>query len=62
MSSDRTIIGVTIAVVLLACANFFIADWIRQIGLLSMAIGSVALGLLVLWRTGLISFGHALFS
>ena len=61
MFSDRTVLGVTIAVVLIACATFFIPDWVRQIGLLSMAIGSVALGLLVLWRTGLISFGHALF-
>ena len=47
MFSDRTVLGVTIAVVLIACATFFIPDWVRQIGLLSMAIGSVALGLLV---------------
>ncbi|GIT25406.1 MAG: hypothetical protein CM1200mP41_14500 [Gammaproteobacteria bacterium] len=61
MWADRTIVGVTIGVVLIAVANFLVPDWIRQIGLLSMAIGSVALGLLVLWRSGLISFGHALF-
>ena len=61
MWADRTIVGVTIGVVLIAVANFLVPDWIRQIGLLSMAIGAVALGLLVLWRSGLISFGHALF-
>ena len=61
MWADRTIVGVTIGVVLIAVANFLVPDWIRQIGLLSMAIGSGALGLLVLWRSGLISFGHALF-
>ena len=61
MWAARTIVGVTIGVGLIAVANFLVPDWIRQIGLLSMAIGSVALGLLVLWRSGLISFGHALF-
>nr|HIA88561.1 branched-chain amino acid ABC transporter permease [Gammaproteobacteria bacterium] len=55
--SDRTVVGVTVGFILIAIINFFVPDWIRQIGLLSMAIGSVALGLLVLWRSGLISFG-----
>ncbi|HIN59947.1 MAG TPA: branched-chain amino acid ABC transporter permease [Gammaproteobacteria bacterium] len=59
--SDRTVVGVTVGFILIAIINFFVPDWIRQIGLLSMAIGSVALGLLVLWRSGLISFGHALY-
>jgi len=59
--SDRTVVGVTVGVILVAIINFFVPEWIRQIGLLSMAMGTVALGLLVLWRTGLISFGHALY-
>ena len=59
--TDRTMVGVTVGVILVAIINFFVPEWIRQIGLLSMAMGSVALGLLVLWRTGLISFGHALY-
>ena len=59
--SDRTMVGVTVGVILVAIINFFVPEWIRQIGLLSMAMGTVALGLLVLWRTGLISFGHALY-
>lgn len=59
--SDRTVVGVTVGVILVAIVNFFVPEWIRQIGLLSMAMGAAALGLLVLWRTGLISFGHALY-
>ena len=33
----------------------------HSIGLQSLSRGCVAIGLLVLWRTGLVSFGHALF-
>ena len=58
---DRTVIGLTIAVCVLLVADFLLADWVRFIGLQSLSRGIVALGLLVLWRTGLISFGHALY-
>jgi len=58
---DKTFWGLTIGLIALLILNFFLADWLRGIGLQSMARGMVALGLLVLWRTGLISFGHALF-
>ncbi|MEE2969659.1 MAG: branched-chain amino acid ABC transporter permease [Pseudomonadota bacterium] len=58
---DKTFWGLTIGLIALLILNFFLADWLRGIGLQSIARGMVALGLLVLWRTGLISFGHALF-
>lgn len=58
---DRTLIGLTIAFAVLLALDFVIADWMRFIGLQSLARGTVALGLLVLWRTGLVSFGHALY-
>ena len=58
---DRTTWALTIGLVLLLAVNFFVPEWFRSILLLSLARGSVALGLLVLWRCGLISFGHALF-
>jgi branched-chain amino acid transport system permease protein len=58
---DRTLIGLALAFVLLMVANLFMADWVHNIALPVIARGSVALGLLVLWRTGLISFGHALY-
>jgi len=58
---DRTLIGLALAFALLMAANFLMPEWVRFIGLQTLARGAVALGLLVLWRTGLISFGHALY-
>ncbi|MDA1099131.1 MAG: branched-chain amino acid ABC transporter permease [Proteobacteria bacterium] len=58
---DKTVVGLTIAFLALLFADFFMAEWMRFIGLQSLARGTVALGLLVLWRTGLVSFGHALY-
>ncbi len=61
MRRDPTVLGLTIALAALLVAGFLMADWVRFIGLQSLARGLVALGLLVLWRTGLVSFGHALY-
>ena len=58
---DKTVVGLSIVFVALVFADFFMAEWMRFIGLQSLARGAVALGLLVLWRTGLVSFGHALY-
>ncbi|MEE1554859.1 MAG: branched-chain amino acid ABC transporter permease, partial [Alphaproteobacteria bacterium] len=58
---DKTVIGLTIAFLVLLALNFVLAEWMRFIGLQSLARGAVALGLLVLWRSGLVSFGHALY-
>ena len=58
---DKTLLTLSIAFVVLLIADFLLADWMRFIGLQTLARGAVALGLLVLWRTGLVSFGHALF-
>lgn len=58
---DKTFWGLTIGFVALLVLNFLLADWMRNIGLQSLSRGTVAIGLLILWRTGLISFGHALF-
>ncbi len=58
---DRTFWGLTIGLLLLLVANFAFEDWMRNIALQTLARGLVALGLVILWRTGLISFGHALF-
>ena len=58
---DRTFWGLTIGLVVLLLVNFAFEEWMRGIALQSLARGLVALGLLILWRTGLISFGHALF-
>lgn len=58
---DKTVIGLFVAVVALIVIDFYLAEWMRFIGLQTLARGTVALGLLLLWRTGLVSFGHALF-
>ena len=58
---DKTVIGLTVAFLVLLALDFVLAEWMRFIGLQSLARGAVALGLLVLWRSGLMSFGHALF-
>ncbi len=58
---DRTFWGLTTGLVFLFLLNFFLEEWMRTIGLQTLARGLVAIGLLVLWRTGMVSFGHALF-
>ena len=58
---DKTFWGLTIGLVALFALNFVLEEWMRSIGLQSLSRGCVAIGLLILWRTGLVSFGHALF-
>lgn len=58
---DKTFWGLTIGLIALLVLNFFLEEWMRSIGLQSLSRGCVAIGLLILWRTGLVSFGHALF-
>jgi ABC-type branched-subunit amino acid transport system permease subunit len=58
---DKTFWGLTIGLVGLLVLNFFLEEWMRTIGLQSLSRGCVAIGLLILWRAGLVSFGHALF-
>jgi len=53
---------VTPAVLLaLAVAGPFLPLWLVSMGTLALANGLVVLGLIVLWRAGLISFGQALY-
>lgn len=61
MAADRTIIGLCVVAVALAVAGFFIPAWMAFIGIISLAKGLVVLGLMVLWRTGLVSFGQSLY-
>ncbi len=58
---DRTLIGLAVAALAFGLIGLLLPDWVRFIGTQSLARGVVVLGLLVLWRTGLVSFGHALF-
>ncbi|MEM9029113.1 MAG: branched-chain amino acid ABC transporter permease [Pseudomonadota bacterium] len=42
-------------------AGVFLPDWAVFLGIVSLAKGLVVLGLMLLWRTGLVSFGQGLF-
>jgi branched-chain amino acid transport system permease protein len=61
MATDRTIPGIAIALIILAAACPFAPSWVVFIGIVALAKGLVVLGLLVLWRTGLVSFGQSLY-
>ncbi len=59
--SDRTVQGLTVALVVLIAAAFFIPEWMLNQLLFGFSRALAVLGLMVLWRTGLVSFGHALY-
>ena len=42
-------------------AGWVLPEWALFIAIISLAKGLVVLGLIVLWRTGLVSFGQGLF-
>ncbi len=44
-----------------ACAGPLLPDWIISLATIAFANGLVVLGLIVLWRAGLVSFGQALY-
>ena len=59
---DRTIIGLTVGFALVALLGVLVLpDWLMSQILIAFSRALAVLGLLVLWRTGLISFGHALY-
>lgn len=61
MLRDRTVQGLTIALVALLVMSFFVPSWIVNQMLFATARAIAVLGLMVLWRTRLVSFGHALY-
>jgi branched-chain amino acid transport system permease protein len=61
MKRDRTVALVLGSFVLLAIAGPWLPQWAMFIMTVAFARGLVALGLLLLLRTGLVSFGQALF-
>src|SRR3981189_2538784 len=44
-----------------ACAGPMLPNWIISLATIAFANGLVLLGLIVLWRAGLVSFGQALY-
>ena len=58
MASSSRIVLIGLA---LAAAGLVLPEWALFIAIISLAKGLVVLGLLVLWRAGLVSFGQGLF-
>ncbi len=58
---DRTLWGLTAGAVLLAAGGVLLPHWATFLVVVALARGLVVLGLLILWRTGLMSFGQALY-
>jgi ABC-type branched-subunit amino acid transport system permease subunit len=61
LSQSRTVRFLGLFCLVLIIVGFFLPTWIVNNVMFGMAKGLAVLGLLVLWRTGLISFGHALY-
>jgi len=58
---DRTLLLLGVIFVVAAVAVFFMPDWATFLITVSVAKALVVLGLMILWRTGLVSFGQALY-
>lgn len=61
MRRDAIGIQLVLAAALLVAAGFLLPDWAVFLLTLALAKGMVVLGLLILWRTGLVPFGQALY-
>lgn len=60
MSSLTTIV-VGVAVLVLAGTSMYLPPWLISLSTIALANGLVVLGLVILWRAGLVSFGQALY-
>jgi branched-chain amino acid transport system permease protein len=58
---DRTILAVIAIFVAALVAGFVMPDWAIFLATVAIAKALVVLGLMILWRTGLVSFGQALY-
>jgi ABC-type branched-subunit amino acid transport system permease subunit len=58
---DRTLWGLTAAAAVLAILGPLFPPWVAFLMTVALGRGLVVLGLLILWRTGLVSFGQALY-
>lgn len=61
IATDKTVRWGIAGFLTLAIAGYFLEGWLLNNIMFGLARGLAVLGLLVLWRTGLISFGHALY-
>jgi ABC-type branched-subunit amino acid transport system permease subunit len=61
MARDRTFLAFFPALVVLVALGFLVPGWLRFLLTLGLAKGLVALGLVVMMRAGLVSFGQGLY-
>jgi len=61
LKESRTVRWVGLAAIILIIIGALVPTWVMNNVMFGMARGLAVLGLMVLWRTGLISFGHALY-
>jgi len=59
--ADNLSIAVPVALALVAVLALVLPDWAQFLGTMALAQGLVALGIVVLMRGGLVSFGHGLY-
>jgi ABC-type branched-subunit amino acid transport system permease subunit len=58
---DRTLPALAAVALATAAAGFFLPNWAVFLTTVAVAEALVVLGLMILWRTGLVSFGQALY-
>ncbi len=61
MKRDRTVAILTVLMVALLVFTPFLPNWVRDLVTVSLCYGVVVLGMMLLVRTGLVSFGHGLY-
>ena len=52
---------ITFMIVLCILSTFILPDWMQNNFMYGLSRGLAILGLMLLWRTNLVSFGHALY-
>ncbi|MEO8037505.1 MAG: branched-chain amino acid ABC transporter permease [Betaproteobacteria bacterium] len=61
MKSDSTSIAIGVITVVLLVAAPFLPNWAMSLANVALCYGTVVLGMMLLMRTGLVSFGHGLY-
>jgi len=61
LTRDRSTLALALVMVALIVAGPFLPNWLRFVGTVSLAYALVVLGLLILMRAGLVSFGQGLY-
>jgi len=61
MKFDRTVTALTMIMAAVLILTALLPNWVRDLATVSLCYGVVVLGMLLLVRTGLVSFGHGLY-